>query len=80
MSEGNPRTEPFVDVSRSEVAFHTRLERRTVADSRELFFRADRTVLRVEVDSDDSEPVIRQALAGEPAEIYAPPNDSASIV
>jgi hypothetical protein len=46
---------------RAEIAFHAQLDRLEVGDPRELYFRAEKPVLRVEVDSDPREPVFHQA-------------------
>jgi hypothetical protein len=52
---------------RVEIAFHALVDRLGVGDPRELFFRADDSVLRVEVDSGPREPMFHQA----PAETHA---------
>jgi FkbM family methyltransferase len=65
---------------RVEIAFHARLDRLDVGDPRELFFRADDSILRVEADSGPREPVFRQASAGTPARVRTPGDDSFSFV
>lgn len=62
---------------RVEIAFHARLDRLDVGDPRELFFRADDSVLRVEADSLLQEPLFHRAPAEEPAETKTLANESA---
>jgi hypothetical protein len=52
--------------ARVEIAFHARLDRLEVGDPRELFFRVDDSVIRVEAAEDDREPAFHQASAQDP--------------
>ena len=51
---------------RAEIAFLAQLDRLEVGDPRELYFRTEKPVLRVEADSDPREPVFQQASAVPP--------------
>jgi FkbM family methyltransferase len=62
---------------RVEIVFHARLDRLDVGDPRELFFRVEDSVLRVEADSGPREPLFHQAPPGDTAEIDTLGNESA---